>query len=251
VKDLGKGSFLINKVILEKRNRRMFKLMIKMHLTTKLKYLCYTTKKDPYKYTGSGVRWLRHLDVHGHNIVTCVIGEYDTHDKLVEAGLAYSALYNVVESEKWANLRPEDGLGQSKGYRWKVKDSSNMGRHKNQWKNDDGTRSVKTSQRMKDHNPSYDINVRARAAATKKNSGVVKGANNPSSFPVMAIGHDGTCFIFPYCRLMCNVLKFPSSEVSLYLNDERKRSKQLEMIQKQIDGSKRIPTLRGYYIERV
>ncbi len=89
----------------------MFYLCIKTHNKTGLKYLCQTRKKDPIKYLGSGTRWIRHLNVHGKDISTTMLGKYKTLDRLSKAGIKYSKKFNVVKSRKWANLIPEMGEG--------------------------------------------------------------------------------------------------------------------------------------------
>lgn len=42
------------------------------------------------------------------------VNMYDTKRELKEAGIHYSTIYNVVESNEWANLRIEDGGDTSK-----------------------------------------------------------------------------------------------------------------------------------------
>lgn len=85
--------------------------MIKTHNKTGFKYLCQTRSKDPYRYPGSGKHWRAHINHHGYDISTKILGTYDTMQELKEAGIYYSNMYNVVESEEWANLRIEDGDG--------------------------------------------------------------------------------------------------------------------------------------------
>jgi len=84
--------------------------MIKTHNKTGLKYLCQSTRADYMTYIGSGKYWRRHLKKHGNNIITEVIGEFEIKEQLSEAGIKYSELYNIVESQEWANLIPESGL---------------------------------------------------------------------------------------------------------------------------------------------
>lgn len=106
----------------------MYYLMIKKAYPSGFLYLCQT-KRDPYTYKGSGLRWENHIKMHRPHIITCVIGEYETMDELREAGIKWSRELNVVESEQWANLREEDGTGGGSGKvgrRWKIKDTSNM-----------------------------------------------------------------------------------------------------------------------------
>ena len=89
----------------------IYYLMVKTHNITGLKYLCQTKRKDPHKYLGSGTRWWNHLNKHGKTITTEIIRECETHEELTYYGLQYSNLWNVVESDEWANLKPESGTG--------------------------------------------------------------------------------------------------------------------------------------------
>ena len=88
----------------------MFSLYVKEHNQSGLKYLGQTSK-DPDKYLGSGLRWLRHLGKHGADISTYVIGTYDTKAELAEAGLFYSLAWDVAKLRTWANLKLEAGEG--------------------------------------------------------------------------------------------------------------------------------------------
>ena len=90
-------------------------LLVKTHSKTGLKYLCKTTKRKYEKYSGSGVYWRQHLKVHGKEHSTELIRECSSKEELREWGLHYSALWNVVDSEEWANLIPEDGGSEEAG----------------------------------------------------------------------------------------------------------------------------------------
>lgn len=81
----------------------------KTHNITGLKYLGKTISKDPYSYTGSGVRWTNHLKKHGYDITTEILRECQTEDELIEWGQYYSKLWNIVENKEWANLKAEAG----------------------------------------------------------------------------------------------------------------------------------------------
>ena len=89
----------------------MYKLMIKTHNKTGLKYLCQTRQKNYLKYNGSGKYWLDHINKHGNNITTTILLETNDHEELKKLGQYYSNLWNIVESNDWANLRPEEGTG--------------------------------------------------------------------------------------------------------------------------------------------
>ena len=87
-------------------------LYIKQHSITGLKYFGKTTTKDTLKYPGSGVHWTRHIKKHGKQHVTTIwVSEpYIDSDAIVEFALSFSKEHNIVESEDWANIIPENGL---------------------------------------------------------------------------------------------------------------------------------------------
>ena len=91
-------------------------LCVKTHNITRLKYLC-KTKKNPFKYKGSGLDWLTHLKHYGNNHSTEIIGKYKSNEELSIAGKYYSKLWQVVTavddfgSKIWANRIPETGGG--------------------------------------------------------------------------------------------------------------------------------------------
>lgn len=85
--------------------------MIKTHNKTGLQYLCQSKRKDPISYKGSGSYWKLHLKKHGCDVDTTILGIFEDLTSLQEAGLYYSKLYNVVESNDWANLVEENGTG--------------------------------------------------------------------------------------------------------------------------------------------
>lgn len=89
-------------------------LYVKRHKITGLKYLGQT-KKDPFTYSGSGIYWRKHCEKHGYDIETSVIKECNSNDEIKYWGEYYSNLWNVCESDEWANLKPETGPGG--GYR--------------------------------------------------------------------------------------------------------------------------------------
>lgn len=91
-------------------------LYVKKHNVTGLKYLG-VTKKDPYKYSGSGIYWNRHLKKHGYNVSTEILLETYDKKELSEIAECYSLLWNIVESEEWANEVLELGQG---GYNFKA-----------------------------------------------------------------------------------------------------------------------------------
>lgn len=92
----------------------------KTHNQTGLKYLG-KTESDPYTYKGSGTRWVNHLNVHGNDVSTEVLHECKTNDEIKHWGEYYSNLWNIVESDEWANLKIESGAGGSYPHREETK----------------------------------------------------------------------------------------------------------------------------------
>ena len=94
----------------------IYRIYVKTHNKTGLKYLGYT-KKNPYTYLGSGTYWRRHLKKHGNDVTTEVIHETTEKSEVTSVGLYYSNLWSVVDlkdqfgNKVWANLKSESGSG--------------------------------------------------------------------------------------------------------------------------------------------
>lgn len=89
----------------------MIYLYLKTHNVTGMKYLGKTTSHAPDKYTGSGKYWKRHLNVYGNDVTTQILFESDNPEKITEMGIYYSNLFDVVNSDEFANLKAEEGDG--------------------------------------------------------------------------------------------------------------------------------------------
>ena len=87
----------------------------KTHRITGLKYLGKTTAMDPHSYSGSGKYWKSHLNKHGFDYDTEILKECNSNEEIRYWGEFYSELWNVVESDEWANLKPESGDGGDPG----------------------------------------------------------------------------------------------------------------------------------------
>lgn len=90
----------------------IFYLYVKTQLNTGLKYLGQT-RQNPYKYLGSGTYWLRHLKKHGNNVSTEILHTCQSKEEISHWGSYYSKLWNIVDSNQWANLMEEKGDGVS------------------------------------------------------------------------------------------------------------------------------------------
>jgi hypothetical protein len=95
----------------------IYYLMVKTHKITGLKYLCQTSKQDPYNYCGSGIDWKKHLDEFGYQVNTEILTECHTKEELNTQGRYYSIFYKITTSVDnygnriWANRIPETGGG--------------------------------------------------------------------------------------------------------------------------------------------
>lgn len=85
-------------------------LYLKTHNVTGMKYLGKTSQ-DPFKYRGSGVRWLNHIKLHGNDVRTEILLETDSFNELRDEGLRLSREWDIVESQEFANLVEESGAG--------------------------------------------------------------------------------------------------------------------------------------------
>lgn len=85
-------------------------LYLKTHRKTGMKYLGKTSK-DPFKYSGSGVYWLKHLNKHGNDVKTEILLCTMSLQEFRETSLFFSKLWNIVESNEFANLTEENGKG--------------------------------------------------------------------------------------------------------------------------------------------
>ena len=86
-------------------------LMIKQHTITGLKYFCKTCKKDPLKYKGSGKYWISHITYHGKQYVKTIWYRLFTDkEECVNYALSLSEIFDITNSDLWANLKPENSL---------------------------------------------------------------------------------------------------------------------------------------------
>ena len=121
--------------------------MLKTCVATGLQYLCITKRRNWRLYTGSGVYWKRHLKAHGGKFNTTLLFESDDYQAFVERCIQVSAELNVVESDKFANLKPEHGYDDLQSY-WAGVDGHTAGLIFQRRSN-----SLKQTHRLKGHRP--------------------------------------------------------------------------------------------------
>ena len=83
----------------------------KTHNITGLQYLGKTSNSNPHEYKGSGTIWIRHIKKHGYDVTTEILKECNDNEEVKQWGQYYSNLWNVVQDDLWANLKPEEGDG--------------------------------------------------------------------------------------------------------------------------------------------
>jgi hypothetical protein len=84
-------------------------LYLKQHNKTGLKYFGKTVR-DPKNYYGSGIHWKAHLKKHGYDVTTVWKKLFTNKEDITKFALEYSQKNNIVESQEYANLKPEDGV---------------------------------------------------------------------------------------------------------------------------------------------
>jgi hypothetical protein len=107
----------------------------KTHRTTGIQYLGQTKSPDPYKYKGSGKEWKKHIREYGYDVATEVLLETTDPTQIEAMGRHYSLLWNVVESDQWANQKPETGHGGGLGEEGYKRLSEKLKGHPNWLKN--------------------------------------------------------------------------------------------------------------------
>lgn len=87
------------------------RLYVKEHSVTGLKYFGKTIALDVEKYNGSGKYWKRHISKYGINHVRTVWTSewFYSKEDINEFALAFSEIFDIVKSDKWANLKEENG----------------------------------------------------------------------------------------------------------------------------------------------
>ena len=75
-----------------------------------LKYFGKSVLENIEKYQGSGTKWSRHLRKHKVSAVHLWNSEWYHDTSIVRFAMKFSSINKIVESEKWANLKEENGL---------------------------------------------------------------------------------------------------------------------------------------------
>lgn len=88
------------------------RLYIKRHSVTGLRYFGKTVRKDVGKYTGSGKHWKNHINKHGKEYIVTewVSGWFYEKEEIKSFALSFSEIFDIVDSDVWANMMAEDGL---------------------------------------------------------------------------------------------------------------------------------------------
>lgn len=92
----------------EKDENRPIYIYLKIHNKTKKKYLGSTTCKNPYKYKGSGLVWKKHINKHGYNVTTKILGKFYDYNEAAKFAIKLSKQWNIVDNPNFANLMEEN-----------------------------------------------------------------------------------------------------------------------------------------------
>jgi hypothetical protein len=158
-----------------------------------LLYLGKTEAKDPYKYKGSGTRWLSEIKKFGYtnnDIETWILHKTKNREDLVNIALYYSKLFDVVNSDCWANLKNEEGDGGNTVGGTVVVKKENHAKHikkselefyiNNGWKRCGHTKGLiflnngNNEKRVKEHDVSYYVNLGWKIGRIKKHNKKLK-----------------------------------------------------------------------------
>ncbi len=86
------------------------RLYIKQCSHCKLKYFGKTKSKDIDSYPGSGTYWNAHLKKHSAESIHLWNSDWYYDKSISRFALKFSSINKIVESNNWANLKPENGL---------------------------------------------------------------------------------------------------------------------------------------------
>ena len=102
-------------------------LYLKQHIITGKLYFGKTIR-NPETYLGSGLHWSRHIKQHGkEHVVNLWYHLFDDHNECTTFALEFSNKMNIVESDQWLNLKPENGL--DGGFNNKNKPGTMLNKH--------------------------------------------------------------------------------------------------------------------------
>lgn len=92
------------------------RLYVKKHSVTNLRYFGKSITKNIDEYLGSGTYWSNHIKKHSkkHVITEWVSDWFYDINELASFALAFSEIFDIVDSTHWANLTEENGLSGGK-----------------------------------------------------------------------------------------------------------------------------------------
>jgi hypothetical protein len=87
------------------------RLYIKRCSHCDLKYFGKTTRDDIEIYSGSGIRWSRHLEKHNAKAIHLWDSDWYYDTSIKRFAIKFSRINKIVERKDWANLSEENGIG--------------------------------------------------------------------------------------------------------------------------------------------
>ena len=92
------------------------RLYIKQCSHCGLKYFGKSVRNDITKYHGSGKRWQQHLKKHKSSPIHLWNSDWYYDTSITKFALKFSRINKIVESDSWANLIEETGIGDTFDY---------------------------------------------------------------------------------------------------------------------------------------
>lgn len=137
-------------------------LYIKQHSVTGKLYFGKTTLADVEHYKGSGIHWLKHIKKHGtQHVVTLWYCLFYDQEECIKFATLFSIQQNIVESNEWLNLVPENCIGGSK-----------KGHGSGNTKTEEHKAKIAASNRGKVHNISPENREKLRLIATQRKDSI-------------------------------------------------------------------------------
>lgn len=164
-------------------------LYIKQHsITGKLYFGKTFDKRGPIKYPGSGTIWKRHIKKHSkEHVVTLWFYLFESKEELIEFALKFSNEMNIVNSDQWLNLIPENGLG---GY------SFNGKTHTKETK----IKMAKSAKASNHRNPENNLNRSKSLTGNSNALGLIHSNKSKLKMRLAKIGSTQNIITCPHCQ---------------------------------------------------
>jgi hypothetical protein len=143
-----------------------------------LKYYGKHTGQDIESYQGSGEYWQSHLKKHNATVIHICNSDWFYDTSIVEVAIKFSNDNNIVESDNWANMKPENGL--DGGFQEVTKKRLELMKDPD-WRINIGIPSKEKEKITKIKNGTLGKNNTEKMVATRKSNGSYDRNNTPEA----------------------------------------------------------------------